>query len=77
MTSAESAKKVQPEVLAWAWPATIVWMLVAMNVGGLLDRLDRQRAGIGERLHGKHAEGLAWPDLDEDISVAGLLGLPD
>jgi hypothetical protein len=21
--------------------------------------------------------GLRWPDLDEDISVAGLLGLPD
>jgi hypothetical protein len=22
-------------------------------------------------------EGIHWPDLDEDISVAGLLGLPD
>ena len=22
-------------------------------------------------------EGVHWPDLDEDVSVAGLLGLPD
>jgi hypothetical protein len=21
--------------------------------------------------------GIHWPDLDEDVSVAGLLGLPD
>jgi hypothetical protein len=24
-----------------------------------------------------HGLGIHWPDLDEDLSVAGLLGLPD
>ena len=40
----------------------------------LRDATKQQRAGwelIGDGI------GLRWPDLDEDVSVAGLLGLPD
>ena len=40
----------------------------------LLNGTDAERQNwrfIGDK------EGIHWPDLDEDISVAGLLGLPD
>lgn len=40
----------------------------------LRDATSQQRSGwelTGEGI------GLHWPELDEDISVAGLLGLPD
>jgi hypothetical protein len=39
----------------------------------LRDALDAQRANW--RLIG-HGEGVHWPDLDEDVSVNALLGLP-
>ena len=40
----------------------------------LLDATPAQRAAwqlIGQ------GSGIHWPELDEDLSVAGLLGLPD
>ena len=41
-------------------------------------RLDN--ATSEERSHWEHipgGEAVHWPDVDEDVSVAGLLGLPD
>ena len=39
----------------------------------LRDASDEQRASW--RLIG-HGEGVHWPDIDEDVSVGALLGLP-
>jgi hypothetical protein len=48
-------------------PAPFAWFL------RLRDASDAQRANW--RLIG-HGEGVHWPDLDEDVSVNALLGLP-
>jgi uncharacterized protein DUF2442 len=80
-TSVVSPPKARARTIAFVDSALVLHLEDGRSLSVPLDWFPRLRDATPEqrrhwRLIGP-GTGVHWPDIDEDISVAGLLGLPD
>ena len=71
-TSVVSPPQARARALEFVPDAFVVHLEDGRSLSVPLEWFPRRRVASPELRTGIH-----WPDLDEDVSVAGLLGLPD